>query len=267
MTDRIFADDLLAGQVALITGGGTGLGFGIATEMVRCGAKVAIASRKPEHLQPAIEKLQQMGGEVVAVETNVRDPETIKDTVQQTVDRLGGLNIMVNNAAGNFYAPSADLTPNGWKAVLETDLYGTFYGCQAVYPVMAESGGGKIVSISMTLHYRGWPLMAHATAAKAGIDALTRTLAVEWAPQNITVNAIAPGPILTEGVRKAFTPPEGKGAAAVSIDDRMKKQIPLGRLGTPEDIGHMAVYLSSPASSWITGAIFVVDGGSWLSKV
>jgi peroxisomal 2,4-dienoyl-CoA reductase len=109
--------------------------------------------------------------------------------------------------------------------------------------------------------------MAHATAAKAGVDALTKTLALEWAEDDITVNAIAPGPILTEGVRKAFTAPSGSETKVVSLDERTRSQIPLGRLGSPRDIGEMAVFLSSPAGRWITGAIFVVDGGSWLSKM
>ncbi len=263
----IFREGLLEGKVALVTGGGTGIGFGIATELARYGAAVAIASRRPKHLAPATEKLSELTEQVCAIEVNVRDPESVKSMVDQTVQRFGRLDILVNNAAGNFYVPSATVSPKGWKAVLETDLDGTFYGCQAAYPVMAAQGGGSIISTSMTLHYRGWPLMAHATAAKAGVDAVTRTLAVEWAPNNITVNAIAPGPILTEGVRKAFTPPEGTDAPTVSIDERLKQQIPLGRLGTPEDIGNMVVYLASPAGSWITGAIIVVDGGSWLSKV
>ena len=267
MTSSVFRPDLLAGRVALITGGGTGIGFGIATEMVKCGAAVAIASRKPDHLHPAVARLREMGGRAHAIEVNVRDRDSVQRMVDETCAQLGGIDILVNNAAGNFYAPSADLSPNGWRAVLDTDLSGTFFGCQAVYPVLRSRGGGRIISISMTLHYRGWPLMAHATAAKAGVDALTRTLAVEWAPDNVTVNAIAPGPILTEGVRKAFTPPEGHEQAAVPIDERLRQQIPLRRLGSPEDIGHMAVYLSSEAASWITGAILVVDGGSWLSKV
>ena len=267
--DMIFQQDLLKGQVALVTGGGTGIGLGIATELVRYGADVAIASRKQEHLDPAVDRLRAAGSDktrVIAVQANVRDRESVANMVEQTAKQLGRIDILVNNAAGNFYAPSASLSPNGWKAVVETDLYGTFFGSQAVYPIMQRQGGGRIISTSMTLHYRGWPLMAHATAAKAGVDALTRTLAVEWAPDNITVNAIAPGPILTEGVRKAFAATEGT-ADSVSFDDRLQDQIPLRRLGKPEDIANMVVYLAGPGGSWITGSIIVIDGGSWLSKV
>jgi peroxisomal 2,4-dienoyl-CoA reductase len=137
---------------------------------------------------------------------------------------------------------------------------------------MREQGGGAIVNISMTLHYRGWPLMAHATAAKAGIDALTRTLALEWAKDRVRVNAIAPGPIPTEGVRKAFTPPptaEGVPdvfAVEKAMEGYARKAIPLQRWGAPADIGNMVAFLASPAGSWITGAIMVVDGGEWLAK-
>jgi peroxisomal 2,4-dienoyl-CoA reductase len=148
--------------------------------------------------------------------------------------------------------------------VVETDLYGTFYCCQAAYPLIKAQGGGRIISISMTLHYRGWPLMAHATAAKAGVDALTRTLALEWAPDRITVNAVAPGPIPTEGVKKAFTPPGAQAPDLFGMEKYAADSIPLGRWGTPEDIGQMVTYLASPAGSWITGAIMVVDGGAWL---
>jgi 2,4-dienoyl-CoA reductase [(3E)-enoyl-CoA-producing], peroxisomal len=261
----IFAPDLLAGRVALVTGGGTGIGFGIASCLLRAGAAVAIASRKPDHLAPAVEQLTAAGGRAIAVETNVREPEAVARMIGRVTDELGRLDILVNNAAGNFYAPSATLSPNAWRAVVETDLYGTFYCCQAAYPALKASGGGRIVSISMTLHYRGWPLMAHATAAKAGIDALTRTLALEWAPNRITVNAVAPGPIPTEGVKKAFTRPEKTEPDVFLMDAFVQREIPAGRWGTSEDIGHMVTYLASPAGEWITGAIMVVDGGQWLA--
>ena len=261
----VFRPGLLAGRVALVTGGGTGIGFGIASSLALAGAEVAIASRKPEHLEPAAAKLRATGAKVSAVEVNVREPESVARMVAQVRQQHGRLDILVNNAAGNFYAASATLSPNAWRAVVETDLYGTFYCCQAAYPVMKAQGGGRIISISMTLHYRGWPLMAHATAAKAGVDALTRTLALEWARDRITVNAVAPGPIPTEGVRKAFTPPGSEAPDLFGMDKYAAETIPLGRWGTPEDIGQMVTFLASPAGDWITGAIMVVDGGAWLS--
>ncbi len=261
---RIFPPDLLAGKVALVTGGGTGIGLGIASCLAGAGATVAIASRKPEHLDPAAEALRAHGATVTTVETNVREPEAVHRMVQRVREEHGRIDLLVNNAAGNFYAPSAALSPNAWRAVVETDLYGTFYCSQAVHPVMKAQGGGRIISISMTLHYRGWPLMAHATAAKAGVDALTRTLALEWASDGITVNAIAPGPIPTEGVKKAFTPPGG-APDVPAMDEYASRAIPLGRWGRPEDVGNLVAFLASPAGDWITGAIFVVDGGSWLA--
>lgn len=260
----VFRPGLLAGRVALVTGGGTGIGFGIASSLALAGADVAIASRKPEHLEPAAAKLGAAGAKVSAVEVNVREPESVARMVAQVREQHGRLDILVNNAAGNFYAASATLSPNAWRAVVETDLYGTFYCCQAAYPVMKAQGGGRIVSISMTLHYRGWPLMAHATAAKAGVDALTRTLALEWARDRITVNAVAPGPIPTEGVRKAFTPPGSEAPDLFGMEKYAAETIPLGRWGTPDDIGQMVTFLASPAGDWITGAIMVVDGGAWL---
>ena len=261
---RIFPRDLLAGKVALVTGGGTGIGLGIAGCLADAGATVAIASRKPEHLSAAAERLRAAGATVTTVEANVREPESVGAMIARVQSEHGRIDLLVNNAAGNFYAPSATLSPNAWRAVVETDLYGTFYSAQAVHPVMKAQGGGRIISISMTLHYRGWPLMAHATAAKAGVDALTRTLALEWAGDGIRVNAIAPGPIPTEGVKKAFTPPGG-APNVPAMDEYAARAIPLGRWGTPQDVGHLVTFLASPAGDWITGAIFVVDGGSWLA--
>lgn len=270
--NQVFRSGLLDGQVALVTGGGTGIGFGISQLLAELGAHVVIASRKPEHLEKAIADITGNGGKASAVQLDVRDQPGVVAAVAQIVEQHGRIDVLVNNAAGNFYAPSATLSPNAFKSVMEIDLFGTFYCSQAVYPIMSQQGGGRIISTSMTLHYRGWPLMAHATAAKAGVDALTRTLAMEWAPQRIRVNAIAPGPIPTEGVRKAFTPPANSGAADVfaATERHMAEYaaigIPLGRWGTPHDIANMVAFLASPAGDWITGAIFVVDGGEWLAK-
>lgn len=272
----VFRPDMLNGQVALITGGGTGIGLGISQLLAELGAHVVIASRRQGHLDRAVETIKLQGHKASSIILDVRDVGQVKRAVDDIGTGYGRLDVLVNNAAGNFYAPSATMSPNAWKSVVEIDLYGTFNCSQAVYPMMARQGGGRIINTSMTLHYRGWPLMAHATAAKAGIDALTRTLAVEWAPQRIRVNAIAPGPIPTEGVRKAFTPPSsGDGVGGVpelfaDAEERMaefaRTAIPLGRWGTPRDIANMVAFLASEAGDWITGAIFVVDGGEWLSK-
>lgn len=268
----IFRPGLLDGQVALVTGGGTGIGLGIAEELAALGAHVVLASRKPENLAQGAEAIRALGGQASTVAVDVRDPERVKAMVEQVTNERGRIDLLVNNAAGNFYAPSESLSPNAWKSVIEIDLYGTFFCSQAVLPAMKAQGGGRIVSVSMTLHYRGWPQMAHATAAKAGVDALTRTLAVEWAPHGVRVNAIAPGPIPTEGVRKAFTPlpdsgvPDVFAAADAAMAKYARKAIPLQRWGQPRDIGQMVAFLASPAGDWITGGIFVVDGGEWLSK-
>jgi len=269
----IFRDGLLNGQVAIVTGGGTGIGLGISELLAALGAHVVLASRKPEHVEKAASAIRDKGGSASALTVDVREPDRVKELVERVVADQGRIDLLVNNAAGNFYAPSESLSPNAWKSVIEIDLFGTFFCSQAVLPVMKAQGGGRIVSISMTLHYRGWPLMAHATAAKAGVDALTRTLALEWAPYGVRVNAIAPGPIPTEGVRKAFTPPpsaEGKIEDVFAVEKAMeayaKKAIPAGRWGSPRDIANMVAYLASPAGDWITGSILVVDGGEWLAR-
>jgi len=288
----VFRPGLLAGQVAIITGGGSGIGFGISELLAALGAHVVLASRKQEVLETAAGRIRARGGEASVVALDVRDADAVKRMVAEVAEARGGIDVLVNCAAGNFYAPSATLSVNAWRSVVEIDLYGTFFVSQAVAPVMRERGGGRIINISMTLHYRGWPQMAHATAAKAGIDALTRTLAVEWAPWGIRVNAIAPGPIPTEGVRKAFAlqrrtaarggapsetpsgsggaPPETGPAELFGLDaalaDYAKRAIPAGRWGTPRDIANIAAFLASSAGDWITGAILVVDGGEWLQR-
>lgn len=268
----VFRDGLFDGQVALVTGGGSGIGRGIADLLASLGAHVVLASRKLERVQAAAAEIVAAGGKASAIAVDVRNAELVRRVIGEVVAAQGRIDLLVNNAAGNFYAPSETLTENAWKSVIEIDLYGTFFCAQAVLPVMKAQGGGSIVNISMTLHYRGWPLMAHATAAKAGIDALTKTLSLEWAKYGVRMNAVAPGPIPTEGVRKAFTPPPTADgvpdvfAVDQAMDSYAKKMIPLQRWGSPADIANMVAFLASPGGAWITGAIMVVDGGEWLAK-
>ncbi len=247
----IFRPGLLGGQVAIITGGGTGIGFGIAELLAALGAHVVLASRKAEHLEPAVVRLRERELGASAVMVDVRDPERVRRMVEEVYGAHGRIDLLVNNAAGNFYAPSETLSPNAWRAVVEIDLYGTFFCSQAVAPVMRVAGGGRIVNISMTLHYRGWPEMAHATAAKAGVDALTRTLALEWAPHGIRVNAVAPGYVKTE-----MAPVDRPEFRRHWIEDA-----PMRRYATPEEIAPSVLYLASDASSFMTGSVLVVDGG------
>ena len=269
-TKAVFAPDILSGQVAFITGGGSGIGFGIAESLASAGASLALFSRNHERVEGAATRLtEKYGQRAIATVGDVREPEALEAAVAQTKAELGSVDILVNNAAGNFYAPTADLSVNGWRSVIEIDLFGTFHACRAVLPAMIDGGYGRIVSISMTLHYRGWPLMAHATAAKAGVDALTRTLALEWARHGINVNAVAPGPIPTEGVKKAFAKPADESTDMFgerALDGFAERFIPVGRVGRPHDIGQMVTYLCSPGGDWVTGAIFVVDGGESLAS-
>jgi 2,4-dienoyl-CoA reductase [(3E)-enoyl-CoA-producing], peroxisomal len=268
----VFRAGLYDGRVALITGGGSGIGRGIADLLASLGAHVVLASRKLERVEAAAAEIRGAGGQASAIAVDVRDIERVKAMVAEVAEARGRIDLLVNNAAGNFYAPSESLSENAWKSVIEIDLYGTFFCSQAVLPVMRAQGGGSIINISMTLHYRGWPLMAHATAAKAGIDALTKTLALEWARDRVRINAIAPGPIPTEGVRKAFTPPPSADgvpdvfAIEKAMESYAKNMIPLQRWGSPGDIANMVAFLASPAGEWITGSIMVVDGGEWLAK-
>jgi peroxisomal 2,4-dienoyl-CoA reductase len=257
MNDKFFADGLLTGRVALVTGGGTGITGGVARALAEAGARVALVSRKMEHLEPAVEKIRAGGGEAFAVAADVRNMEEVERAVAATVENFGKLDIVINGAAGNFLCPAEELSPNGFGTVIDIDLKGTFNVCRASFAELKKERG-QILNISATLHYTGTPLQLHVSAAKAGVDALTRQLAVEWGRYGIRVNAIAPGPIEdTEGMAR-LVPAE--------VKEKLRRGVPLGRFGRIKDIEQAALFICSDAASFINGTILVVDGGQWLSK-
>jgi len=256
MSDKIFADGILNGRVALVTGGGTGITGGVARAFAEAGASVALVSRKMEHLVPAAQLINENGGNAIAVAADVRQPAEVENAVAQTVEAFGKIDIVVNGAAGNFLCKAEELSPNGFGAVVDIDLKGTFNVCRAAFAQLKENRG-QILNISATLHYLGTPMQLHVSAAKAGVDALTRNLAVEWGRYGIRVNAIAPGPIEdTEGMQRLVPEP---------VREKLKKNVPLGRFGRIADIEKAALFICSEAGSFINGEVLVVDGGHWLS--
>jgi peroxisomal 2,4-dienoyl-CoA reductase len=255
MMTPLFAPTLLHRKVALVTGGGTGICRGIALAFAKHGCDVAIASRKLEHLEPTRDELRALGVRAVAKAADVRDPAAVNDAVSAVVSELGRLDILINGAAGNFICLAENLSPNGFGTVVDIDLKGTFNVSRAALPHL-KAQGGSVINISATLPYLGTMGQAHASAAKAGVDSLTRTLAVEWGPYGIRVNGIAPGPIEgTEGVRRLTNEKSREGAL---------RHCPLGRLGTVDDIANASLYLASDAASYVNGVTLVVDGGLWL---
>jgi peroxisomal 2,4-dienoyl-CoA reductase len=256
MTEKVFADRVLSGHVAFVTGGGTGITGGVARAFAEAGASVALVSRKLEHLQPAAEAINANGGKAIAVVADVRQPAEVENAVAQAIEAFGRVDIVVNGAAGNFLCAAEELSPNGFGTVVDIDLKGTFNVCRAAFAQLKEHRG-QILNISATLHYLGTPMQLHVSAAKAGVDALTRNLAVEWGRHGIRVNAIAPGPIEdTEGMTRLVPEP---------VKERLRKNVPLGRFGRIADIERAAVFMCSDAASFINGTVLVVDGGHWLA--
>jgi peroxisomal 2,4-dienoyl-CoA reductase len=253
----MFTRDLLAGRAAFVTGGGTGICRGIALALAAHGCDVAIMSRQREHLEPTAREIEHLGVRAVMVPCDIRDAAAVQNAVASAGEAFERLDILVNGAAGNFLCQAEALSPNGFAAVVDIDLKGTFHACRAALPYL-KVRGGVILNISATLHYGGTVAQLHVSAAKAGVDALTRNLAVEWGAYGIRVNGIAPGAIDgTEGVQRLL--PEESRARAIRAN-------PLGRLGTIDDIAHAALFLCSDGASYINGATLVVDGGQWLTN-
>ena len=243
----------------LVTGGGTGLGRAMAVEFARLGASVAVASRSAEHRDAGVSAVEKAGGKAAGIELDVREPESVASAFDAAESALGPMSVLVNNAAANFPVPAADLSPNGWRAVERIVLDGTFFCSQELHRrVTARSGAGAIVNIATTAAMTGGPGMAHSAAAKAGVISLTKTLAVEWAPDGVRVNAIAPGLFPHDDLPDAI-----KAARDDSVDASRQ---PAGRVGQPHELGWAATWLCSPYASFITGHVLVVDGGNWLRR-
>lgn len=257
MSKKIFSDGILNDRVALVTGGGTGITGGVARALAEAGASVVLVSRKLEHLQPAADAINDAGGKAFPIVADVRNPEDVQKAVDAAVQQFGKVDIVVNGAAGNFLCAAEELSPNGFGTVVDIDLKGTFNVCRAAFGELKKNRG-QILNISATLHYLGTPMQIHVSAAKAGVDALTRNLAVEWGRHGIRVNAIAPGPIGdTEGMKRLVPEP---------IKEKLRQRIPLGRFGEIADIERAAVFLCSDAAAYINGTVLVVDGGHWLAS-
>lgn len=262
--DAIFVPNLMKGKVLFVTGGGSGIGLGICLAFARLGAKVAICGRTEAKLAKAADAIRSAGAEdVLYAKADVRNPEECEAAVNMAGDKWGKVDVFVNNAAGNFMSLAEDVSPNAFKTVVDIDLRGTFHMSKAALPWLRaaarDGGGATMLSISATLYYTAMPFQGHAAAAKAGIDSLTKTLAAEWSEYGIRVVSIAPGPIAdTEGG------PSGRvfGTAGAGKRD-IRMTVPLGRYGTTDDIANTAVFLGSPAGSFITGTNVVVDGMQW----
>jgi NAD(P)-dependent dehydrogenase (short-subunit alcohol dehydrogenase family) len=256
----MFAPDLFKDRVAVITGGGTGLGLAIAQRLGELGARITIASRNADNLERGSAELRHAGLDPLCVQLDVRNPEQVDEMVQRVLRHFGRIDVLVNNAAGNFICRAEDLSPNGWNAVINIVLNGSFYCSRAVGRHMIARGkGGAIVSVLANYVWTGSAGTVHSAAAKAGVLSMTQTLAVEWARHRIRVNAVAPGPIESPGAAKQlWNTPEAV--------ERITRMVPLQRWGRPPEVADAVAFLASDGAAFITGETVTIDGGSWLGR-
>ena len=255
MAHGVFKENLLAGKVAFVTGGSSGINFGIATALVKAGAKVVINGRNVDKLNAAVEKLKAHGT-AMGLSADVREYDAVEKMFQTTHEQFGEIDILVCGAAGNVHAPALGMSSKGFKAVIDIDVIGTFNAARAAFEHLKKPGA-TVINISAPQAYLPMPMQAHVCAAKAGVDMITRVLAMEWGGVGVRVNSITPGPIDgTEGMARLAPTDELKAKVANAI--------PLQRMGQVEEIADLALFLCSPSAQYITGAILVCDGGQSL---
>jgi NAD(P)-dependent dehydrogenase (short-subunit alcohol dehydrogenase family) len=258
--EGMFTTDALQGKTILITGGGSGLGLSMARRFLALGARVAITGRSQERLTAAATELNASADRLFTRACDVRDPAAVEVLVEEVWQHFGGIDVTVNNAAGNFLAATEELSPNAFDAVVRIVLYGTFYVTTTVgRRMIAEKRAGSMLNILTTYAWTGSAFVVPSAAAKAGVLALTRSLAVEWATYNIRVNAIAPGPFPTEGAWSRLLP-------TAELEAESLARIPLGRFGRHDELTNLAVFLVSDAAPYINGECVTIDGGAWLAS-
>lgn len=248
------------GRHVVVFGGTTGINLGIACSFAKAGASVSVASRKQENVDAAVATLTALGAQALGLVADVRDDDSVGQAMAKAHERFGDIDVLVSGAAGNFLAEVNDLSSNGFKVVVDIDLNGTFHVMRRAYPYLKKPGA-SIINITAPQSVIPMRYQAHVCAAKAGVDQLTRVLALEWGPAGVRINAISPGPIEgTEGMRR-LSPQSQSG------QEMVRSSVPLGRMGTTDDIAHLAMFLSSEAASYMTGTVIPCDGGGSLESV
>ena len=255
----MFEIDLLKGKTIIITGGGTGLGKSMAVRFAELGANLVLTSRRQDVLDETSAEIKEAtGAKILTIAADIRSPEQVADMVAQSVSRFKKIDGLLNNAAGNFISPTEKLSENAFKTIVDIVLLGSFNCTLNAGREMIKSGGGNILSIVTTYAWTGSGYVVPSASAKAGVLAMTRSLAVEWAKYNIRSNAIAPGPFPTKGAWSRLVPP------GLNVEKKMKERVPMNRFGEHEELANLAAYLMADGSAYINGDVITIDGGEWL---
>lgn len=255
----MLSPNTFAGKTFYVTGAGTGLGQRFATRAAELGATVAVAGRRESLLQETADIITRAGGRAIISKVDIRKADEVQASIDHVVAQTGHIDVLINNAAGNFVARAEDISPNGWNAVINVVLNGTAYCTLAAGRHMLQQGSGKVLSISAAYAWYGGPGTAHSAAAKAGVIAMSQSLAVEWGPRNVQVNCLCPGFVDTEQSRTALWPTqEGQ--------QRILSSVPAGRFGTIDETVEAGLFMCSPMANYINGEVLVIDGAQWLNK-